>query len=189
LPINLVVVVASCENLPSGTAVKPSDIVTTMSGMSVEVLNTDAEGRLILCDALTYSRRFKPAAVIDVATLTGACVIALGNHYSGLMSNNEGLAEELESAGTRADDRAWRLPVGDEYADQLKSNFADMGNIGGREGGASTAAAFLWRFVKDMNWAHLDIAGTAWLGGGQKGSTGRPIPLLVDFLVQRAQAT
>ncbi len=189
LPINLVVVVASCENMPSGTAVKPADIVTTMSGMSVEVLNTDAEGRLILCDALTYSRRFKPAAVVDVATLTGACVIALGNHFSGLMSNNEALAEELEAAGTRADDRAWRLPVGDEYADQLKSNFADMGNIGGREGGASTAAAFLWRFVKDLKWAHLDIAGTAWLGGGQKGSTGRPIPLLVDFLLQRAQAT
>ncbi len=189
LPINLVVIVASCENLPSSTAVKPSDIVTTMSGMSVEVLNTDAEGRLILCDALTYGRRFKPAAIVDVATLTGACVIALGSHFSGLMSNNEALAKELESAGTRADDRAWRLPVGDEYADQLKSNFADMGNIGGREGGASTAAAFLWRFVKDLNWAHLDIAGTAWLGGGQKGSTGRPVPLLVDFLLQRAQAT
>lgn len=186
LPINLVVIVASCENMPSGRAVKPSDIVTTMSGQTVEILNTDAEGRLILCDAITYSRRFKPAAVIDVATLTGACIIALGNHFSGLMSNNEALADELESAGLRADDRAWRLPVGDDYADQLKSNFADIANIGGREGGACTAASYLWKFAKDLRWAHLDIAGTAWLGGAQKGSTGRPVPLLVDFLIKRA---
>jgi leucyl aminopeptidase len=189
LPINLVVVIATCENMPSGGAVKPADIVTTMSGQTVEVLNTDAEGRLILCDAITYSRRFKPAAVIDVATLTGACVIALGNHFSGLMSNDEALARELESAGVRADDRAWRLPIGEEYVDQLKSNFADIANVGGREGGACTAASFLGKFAKDLQWAHLDVAGTAWLGGSQKGSTGRPVPLLVDFLINRARAT
>jgi leucyl aminopeptidase len=189
LPVNLVVIVASCENMPSGGAVKPADIVTTMSGQTVEILNTDAEGRLILCDAITYSRRFKPAAVIDVATLTGACIVALGNHFSGLMSNDETLASELESAGTRADDRAWRLPIGEEYVDQLKSNFADIANVGGREGGASTAASFLWKFAKDLQWAHLDVAGTAWLSGAQKGSTGRPVPLLVDFLIHRAHAT
>ena len=189
LAINLVVIVATCENMPSGGAVKPADIVTTMSGQTVEILNTDAEGRLILCDAITYSRRFKPAAVIDVATLTGACIIALGNHSSGLMSNNEALAEELQSAGVRADDRAWRLPIGEEYVDQLKSNFADIANVGGREGGACTAAAFLSKFAKDLQWAHLDVAGTAWLGGAQKGSTGRPVPLLVDFLINRVRAT
>lgn len=188
LPLNLVVIVPSCENMPSGSAVKPSDIVTTMSGQTVEVLNTDAEGRLILCDAITYSRRFKPAAVIDVATLTGACIVALGNHFSGLMSNDETLAEELSSAGSRADDRAWRLPVGDEYVDQLKSNFADIANVGGREGGACTAASFLWKFTKDLHWAHLDVAGTAWVSGAQKSSTGRPVSLLVDFLVNRAGA-
>jgi leucyl aminopeptidase len=186
LPINIVVIIPSCENMPSGTAVKPADIVTSMSGQTVEILNTDAEGRLILCDAITYSRRFKPAAVIDVATLTGACIIALGNHFSGLMSNDEALAEELGAAGVRADDRAWRLPIGDEYAEQLKSNFADMANIGGREGGACTAATFLSKFAKDLAWAHLDVAGTAWTGGSQKGSTGRPVPLLVDFLIRRA---
>ena len=189
LPINLVVIVPTCENMPSGTAVKPADIVTTMSGQTVEILNTDAEGRLILCDAITYSRRFKPAAVIDVATLTGACIIALGNHFSGLMSNDESLAGEVESAGTRSDDRAWRLPIGEEYVDQLKSNFADIANVGGREGGACTAAAFLSKFAKDLRWAHLDVAGTAWLGGAQKGSTGRPVPLLVDFLIHRARST
>jgi len=189
LPLNLVVLVAACENMPSGTAVKPADIVKTMSGQTVEVLNTDAEGRLVLCDALTYSRRYKPAAVIDVATLTGACVIALGNHFSGLMSNDATLAEELEAAGVRADDRAWRMPIGEEYAEQLKSNFADLANIGGREGGACTAASFLWKFVQGMRWAHLDIAGTAWHGGAQKGSTGRPVSLLVDFLIGRARAT
>jgi leucyl aminopeptidase len=188
LPINLVVIVATCENMPGGGAVKPADIVTTMSGQTVEILNTDAEGRLILCDAITYSRRFKPAAVIDVATLTGACIVALGNHFSGLMSNTEALADELESAGVRADDRAWRLPIGEEYVEQLKSNFADIANVGGREGGACTAASFLGKFAKDLQWAHLDVAGTAWLGGAQKGSTGRPIPLLVDFLIHRARA-
>ena len=189
LPLNLVVIVATCENMPSGGAVKHADIVTTMSGQTVELLNTDAEGRLILCDAITYSRRFKPAAVIDVATLTGACIVALGNHFSGLMSNDETLADELESAGVRADDRAWRLPIGEEYVDQLKSNFADIANVGGREGGACTAASFLSKFAKDLHWAHLDIAGTAWLGGSQKGSTGRPVPLLVDFLINRTRAT
>ncbi|MEP6886461.1 MAG: leucyl aminopeptidase [Gammaproteobacteria bacterium] len=189
LPINLVVIVPTCENMPSGGAVKPADIVATMSGQTVEILNTDAEGRLILCDAITYSRRFKPAAVIDVATLTGACIIALGNHFSGLMSNNEALAAELNAAGLRADDRVWRLPIGEEYVEQLKSNFADIANVGGREGGASTAASFLSKFAKDLAWAHLDVAGTAWLGGAQKGSTGRPVPLLVDFLLNRVQAT
>jgi leucyl aminopeptidase len=188
LPINLVVVVAACENMPSGAAVKPADIVTTMSGQTVEILNTDAEGRLVLCDAITYSRRFKPAAVIDVATLTGACIVALGNHFSGLMSNDQTLADALSAAGTRADDRVWQLPIGDEYADQLKSNFADIANVGGREGGACTAASFLWKFAKDLNWAHLDVAGTAWLSGSQKGSTGRPVPLLVDYLVGFAGA-
>lgn len=185
LPINLVVIVATCENMPSGNAVKPADIVTSMSGQTIEVLNTDAEGRLILCDAITYSRRFKPAAVVDVATLTGACIIALGNHYSGLMSNDESLAAELQAAGVRADDRAWHMPIGEEYAEQLKSNFADFANIGGREGGACTAAAFLAKFADNLHWAHLDVAGTAWLGGAHKGSTGRPVPLLVDFLIQR----
>jgi leucyl aminopeptidase len=187
LPLNVVVIIAACENLPSGSAVKPSDIVTSMSGQTIEILNTDAEGRLVLCDAITYSRRYKPAAVIDVATLTGACVVALGHHLSGLMSNNEALAAELEAAGTRSDDRAWRMPIGDEYVDQLKSNFADLANIGGREGGACTAASFLWKFAKNLNWAHLDVAGTAWQGGAQKGSTGRPVPLLVDFLINRAR--
>ncbi len=188
LKLNVVVIVAAAENMPSGSAVKPADIVTTMSGQTVEVLNTDAEGRLVLCDCITYSRRYKPAAVIDVATLTGACIVALGNHTSGLMSNNEPLAQELASAGIRADDRAWRLPIGEEYVDQLKSNFADIANVGGREGGACTAASFLWKFAKDLEWAHLDVAGTAWLGGAQKGSTGRPVPLLVDFLIHRAKA-
>jgi leucyl aminopeptidase len=189
LPVNLVVIIATCENMPGGGAVKPSDIVTTMSGQTVEILNTDAEGRLILCDAITYSRRFKPAAVIDVATLTGACIVALGNHFSGLMSNTEALADELESAGLRADDRVWRLPVGEEYIEQLKSNFADIANVGGREGGACTAASFLSKFAKDLKWAHLDVAGTAWLGGAHKGSTGRPVPLLVEVRVNRARAT
>ncbi len=189
LPLNVVAIVAAAENMPSGNAVKPADIVTTMSGQTVEILNTDAEGRLVLCDAITYSRRFDPAAVVDVATLTGACIVALGNHVSGLMSNTPALAQELESAGTRADDRAWRLPIGEEYVDQLKSNFADIANVGGREGGACTAASFLGKFAKDLNWGHLDVAGTAWTSGAQKGSTGRPVPLLVDFLIHRAKAS
>ena len=189
LPINVVAIVAAAENMPSGTAVKPADIVTTMSGQTVEILNTDAEGRLVLCDAITYSRRYSPAAVVDVATLTGACIVALGNQISGLMSNTPALAQELESAGMRADDRAWRMPIGEEYVDQLKSNFADIANVGGREGGACTAASFLGKFAKDLQWAHLDVAGTAWLGGAQKSSTGRPVPLLVDFLIHRAKAS
>ena len=188
LRINVVAIVAAAENMPSGGAIKPSDIVTSMSGQTVEILNTDAEGRLVLCDAITYSRRYKPQTVIDVATLTGACIVALGSHVSGLMSNDDDLAEELSAAGVRADDRAWRLPVGEEYAEQLKSNFADLANVGGREGGACTAASFLWKFAKDLSWAHLDIAGTAWLGGSQKGSTGRPVPLLVDFLLGRSKS-
>jgi leucyl aminopeptidase len=186
LPLNVVGLVPTCENMPDGRAIKPADIVTSMSGQTVEILNTDAEGRLILCDAITYSRRFKPAAVIDVATLTGACIIALGHHFSGLMSNTDALAEELLAASTRADDRAWRLPIGEEYAEQLKSNFADFANVGGREGGASTAATYLSKFAKDMVWAHLDVAGTAWVGGSQKSSTGRPVPLLTEFLLHRA---
>ena len=186
LPLNVVGLVPTCENMPDGRAVKPADIVTSMSGQTVEILNTDAEGRLILCDAITYSRRFKPAVVIDVATLTGACIIALGHHFSGLMSNTDALADELLAASTRADDRAWRLPIGEEYAEQLKSNFADFANVGGREGGASTAATYLSKFAKDMVWAHLDVAGTAWVGGSQKSSTGRPVPLLAEFLLHRA---
>jgi leucyl aminopeptidase len=189
LPINVIAIVAAAENMPGGKAVKPADIVTTMSGQTVEILNTDAEGRLVLCDAITYSRRYNPAAVVDVATLTGACIVALGNHLSGLMSNTPALAQELEAAGLRADDRAWRMPIGEEYADQLKSNFADIANVGGREGGACTAASFLGKFAKDLKWAHLDVAGTAWLSGSQKGSTGRPVPLLVDFLIHRAKAS
>jgi len=186
LPLHLVGLVATCENMPSGGAVKPGDIVTSASGQTVEILNTDAEGRLVLCDALHYARRFKPAAVIDIATLTGACVVALGAHHSGLMSNDDALARELVASGVRADDRAWQLPVTEEYGEQLKSNFADMANIAGREGGAITAAAFLAKFAQGLKWAHLDVAGTAYKGGKDKGSTGRPVPLLADFLINRA---
>jgi leucyl aminopeptidase len=183
---NVIGVIAACENMPSGRATKPGDIVTSMSGKTIEVLNTDAEGRLVLCDAITYARRFKPRVVVDIATLTGACVIALGAHYQGLFSSDDLLAQELLDAGERADDRAWRMPVAEEYADQLKSNFADLANVGGREGGACTAAGFLWKFTDGLRWAHLDIAGTAWLGGANKGSTGRPVPLLVDWLLGTA---
>jgi leucyl aminopeptidase len=185
LPINLVVIVPACENMPSGSATKPGDIVKTMSGQTVEILNTDAEGRLILCDALTYVRRFKPSVVIDVATLTGACVVALGSHLSGLFGNDDELTNELLDAGIRADDRAWHLPVMDEYGDQLKSNFADFANVAGREGGAITAACYLAKFTKDLKWAHLDVAGTAYLSGAQKSSTGRPVPLLVEYLLSK----
>jgi leucyl aminopeptidase len=186
LPIRVVGLIASCENMPDGRAVKPGDIVTSASGQTVEILNTDAEGRLVLCDALHYARRFEPGVVIDIATLTGAVVIALGAHHTGVMSNDDELAQEIVAASRRADDRAWHLPITEEYADQLKSNFADMANIGGREGGALTAAAFLGKFTQGMKWAHLDIAGTAYLGGSSKGSTGRPTPLLADFLIHRA---
>ncbi|MBB3258916.1 leucyl aminopeptidase [Paraburkholderia bannensis] len=186
LKLNVIGVVPTCENMPAGNATKPGDIVTTMAGLTVEVLNTDAEGRLILCDALTYVERFKPAAVIDIATLTGACVIALGHHNSGLFSKDDALAGELLDASREANDPAWRLPLDDEYQDQLKSNFADLANIGGRPGGAVTAACFLSRFTEAYPWAHLDIAGTAWKGGAAKGATGRPVPLLAQFLIDRA---
>jgi len=183
LPINVVGVIAASENMPNGRATKPGDIVTSMSGQTIEILNTDAEGRLVLCDALTYTERFSPKAVIDVATLTGACVIALGGHASGLYSNREDLAEALLKAGEEAYDRAWQMPLWDDYQKQLDSNFADMANIGGREGGSITAACFLSRFAKNFPWAHLDIAGTAWKSGGAKGATGRPVSLLVQYLV------
>mgnify|MGYP000049981590 FL=1 len=186
LPLNIVAIIPSCENLPDGLAVKPGDIVTSMSGQTIEILNTDAEGRLILCDALTYAERYKPETVIDVATLTGACVIGLGHHATGLFSNYEPLATELEAAGIRALDKAWKMPLWEEYQPQLNSNFADMANIGGRAGGSITAACFLSRFAKNFNWAHLDIAGTAWKSGKEKGSTGRPVPLLSQFLIKRA---
>ena len=182
-PINVVGIIPTCENMPSGRATKPGDIVTSMAGKTIEVLNTDAEGRLILCDGITYARRFKPRAVVDIATLTGACVIALGAHYCGLFSPDDKLAAALAAAGERADDRAWRMPVAEEYADLLKSNFADMANVAGREAGAITAACFLWKFADGMRWAHLDIAGSAYLTGSHKGSTGRPVPLLVDWLL------
>ncbi len=187
LPLNVVAVVPATENLPGGNATRPGDIVRTLSGLSVEILNTDAEGRLILCDALAFAARYKPAVVIDVATLTGACVVALGSHASGLFSNDETLAEALLGAGERSGDRAWRMPVWDEYREQLKSRFADLANIGGREAGAVTAACFLRRFVDDQRWAHLDIAGTAWRSGRRKGATGRPVPLLAQFLIERAR--
>ncbi len=188
LPINLVVVVPSCENLPSGTATRPGDIVESMSGKTIEILNTDAEGRLLLCDALTYARRFKPGVMIDVATLTGACVIALGHHRTAIMSRDDDLADDLTSAGIAADDRGWRMPLADEYERQLRSNFADFANIGSREGGAITAACFLGKFTEGIKWAHLDIAGTAWRAGAKKGATGRPVPMLSEFLLQRARA-
>jgi leucyl aminopeptidase len=183
LPMNVVGVIAASENMPNGNATKPGDIVTSMSGQTIEILNTDAEGRLVLCDALTYTERFKPRTVIDIATLTGACVIALGNHASGLYSNREELAQALLKAGQEANDRAWQMPLWDEYQKQLDSNFADMANIGGREAGSVTAACFLSRFAKKFAWAHLDIAGTAWKSGGAKGATGRPVPLLVQYLL------
>ena len=181
--INVVGVVAASENMPNGNATKPGDIVTSMAGLTIEVLNTDAEGRLVLCDALTYTERFKPKAVIDIATLTGACVVALGNHASGLFSNNEALAQGILKAGQAAHDRAWQMPLWDDYQKQLDSNFADIANIGGPAGGSITAACFLSRFTKNFAWAHLDIAGTAWLSGGAKGATGRPVPLLVQYLL------
>ncbi|OAT27044.1 leucyl aminopeptidase [Proteus myxofaciens] len=186
LPINVIGVLAGCENMPGGKAYRPGDILTTMSGQTVEVLNTDAEGRLVLCDALTYVERFEPELVIDIATLTGACVVALGNHYSGLMSNHNPLAHELMNASEQAGDRAWRLPLGDEFYEQIDSNFADLANTGGRAGGAITAGCFLARFATKYNWAHLDIAGTAWRSGKAKGATGRPVSLLSQFLLNRA---
>jgi leucyl aminopeptidase len=186
LPLNVIAIVPSSENLPDGDANKPGDIVTSMSGQTIEILNTDAEGRLILCDALTYAERFKPSTVIDVATLTGACVVALGAHASGVFSNQDSLAKEIVDAGEASLDRVWQLPLWDDYDRQLKSNFADMANIGGTKAGAVTAACFLARYTKKYDWAHLDIAGTAWLSGSKKGSTGRPVRLLCEFLRSRA---
>jgi leucyl aminopeptidase len=186
LKINVVGIIPTCENMPAGNATKPGDVVTSMKGLTIEVLNTDAEGRLILCDALTYAERFKPAAVIDIATLTGACIIALGHHNSGLFSKDDALAGELLDASRESGDPAWRLPLDDEYQEQLKSNFADLANIGGRPAGSVTAACFLSRFTEAYPWAHLDIAGTAWKSGAAKGATGRPVPLLTQFLIDRA---
>ena len=188
LPLNVVALAPACENLPDGDASKPGDIVTTMAGTTVEILNTDAEGRLILCDTLTYAERYKPDVIIDVATLTGACVIALGAHASGLFSNHQPLADALLAAGEHAGDRAWQMPLWDEYAKQLESNFADVANIGGREAGAVTAASFLAKFASEQRWAHLDVAGTAWRSGKEKGATGRPVGLLCQYLLDRAGA-
>ena len=184
--VNLIGIIPACENMPDGRAIKPGDVVTSMSGQTIEILNTDAEGRLILCDALTYAERFKPAVVVDIATLTGACVIALGHQRSGLFSPDDALAAELQAAGDAALDPAWRLPLDEEYDEALKSNFADMGNVGGRAGGAITAAMFLKRYTAKFAWAHLDIAGTAWKSGLNKGATGRPVPLLTHFVLGRA---
>lgn len=188
LPLNVVGVIPATENLPGGRASKPGDIVTSLSGQTIEILNTDAEGRLILCDALTYSDKFDPDVVIDIATLTGACVIALGNHAAGLLSNNDSLAKDLLSAGNTAGDRAWQMPLWEDYQSQLDSNFADMANIGGREAGTITAACFLARFTKKYRWAHLDIAGVAWKCGKEKGATGRPVSLLTQYLLDRCPA-
>jgi leucyl aminopeptidase len=185
--INVIGLIPSCENMPSHNAVKPGDVVTSMSGQTIEILNTDAEGRLILCDALTYAERFKPAAVVDIATLTGACVVALGAVRSGLFSSDDELALQLLAAGEKAQDLAWRMPLDDDYAEGLKTNFADVANVAGRMGGAITAAKFLQRFASKYPWAHLDIAGTAWKSGAAKGSTGRPVPLLLEFLLNFKQ--
>ena len=186
LALNVVGIVAACENMPDGRAIKPGDIVTSAAGLTVEILNTDAEGRLILCDALHYARRFKPEVVIDMATLTGAIVVALGVHHTGVFANNDALAREIVDCGATVDDRAWHMPLTEEYGEQLKSNFADMANVAGRDGGSITAAAFLAKFTKDLTWAHLDIAGTAYQGGAAKGSTGRPSAMLLEFLLRRA---
>jgi leucyl aminopeptidase len=187
LPLNVVGLIPTTENMPGGRATRPGDVVKSMSGQTVEILNTDAEGRLILCDALTYAERYEPAAVIDIATLTGACVIALGHVASGLFANDDALAQELLKAADEAHDRAWRMPLWDDYQDQLKSNFADFANIGGRPAGSVTAACFLARFARKYKWAHLDIAGTAWRSGKEKGATARPVPLLMQFLVGRVR--
>jgi leucyl aminopeptidase len=189
LKLNVIGIVAACENMPSGRATKPGDIVTSMNGTTIEILNTDAEGRLVLCDALTYAERFNPAAVVDIATLTGACIVSLGHHNSGLFTRHDdahdALADELLAAGKQAGDGAWRLPIGEQYNEQLKSNFADLANIGSPGGASITAACFLENFTRKYTWAHLDIAGTAWKSGAAKGATGRPVPLLTTFLMNR----
>jgi leucyl aminopeptidase len=185
LPINLVTLVAAAENMPSGKASRPGDVVKSLSGQTIEILNTDAEGRLVLCDALTYAERYKPKVVIDVATLTGACIVALGSHASGLFSNDDTLAKALLEAGEFIWDRAWQMPVWDDYQQSLKSNFADMANIGGRDGGAIVAACFLSRFTRGFQWAHLDIAGSAYASGAAKGSTGRPVPMLFQYVLNQ----
>jgi leucyl aminopeptidase len=185
LPFDVVGLIASCENMPSGKANKPGDVVTSMAGHTIEILNTDAEGRLVLCDALTYAERFKPSTVIDIATLTGACVVALGHVNSGLFSQDDDLADALVAAGRASLDPVWRMPLEEAYQEQLKSNFADIANIGGPPAGSVTAACFLSRFTESYRWAHLDIAGTAWKGGKEKGATGRPVPMLVQFLLDR----
>jgi leucyl aminopeptidase len=185
-PVNVVGVIPACENMPGGAATRPGDVVKTLDGQTVEVLNTDAEGRLILCDALAYARRFKPDVVLDIATLTGACVIALGHVATGLFANDQRLADEIRAAADEAWDRVWQMPLWEDYQEQLRSNFADMANIGGRPAGSVTAACFLSRFAKGLRWAHLDIAGTAWKSGREKGSTGRPVPLLVRFALRHA---
>ncbi len=187
LPVNVVGIVPSCENLPDGAANKPGDIVTSMSGKTIEILNTDAEGRLILCDAITYARRYKPHTVIDIATLTGACVVALGAHPSGLFTSSDILAKQIQDAGEQSGDRTWRLPLWDDYQEQIDSPFADMANVGGRYAGAVTAACFLARFTDGLNWAHLDIAGTAWNSGKNKSATGRPVSMLTRFLINHSQ--
>ena len=187
-PLNVVGIIPTCENMPGGAASRPGDVVTSMSGQTVEILNTDAEGRLILCDALTYAARYQPAAVVDIATLTGACVIALGHVASGLFANDQKLADEIREAADHTWDRVWQMPLWEDYQEQLRSNFADFANIGGRPGGSITAACFLARFTRELRWAHLDIAGTAWKSGREKGSTGRPVPLLVRFALQHAGA-
>ena len=188
LKVNLTVVVPTVENMPAHNASRPGDVVKSMSGQTIEILNTDAEGRLILCDALTYCEKFNPKVVIDVATLTGAVIVALGKHHSGVMSNDQNLADSLKNSGISAMDTVWQLPLDDEYDELLKSNFADMANIGGREAGTVTAACFLARYTKNYSWAHIDIAGTAWLGGAKKGATGRPVPLLTQYVLDQIKS-
>ena len=185
LPINVVGIIPTTENMPDGLATKPGDIVTSMSGQTIEILNTDAEGRLILCDALTYAEKYNPRCVIDIATLTGACIIALGKIPSAVLGNHQRLIDDLIDSGQQIEDKIWELPLWDEYQDQLKSNFADMANIGGRDAGTITAACFLSRFTKKYKWAHLDIAGTAWKSGEEKGATGRPVPLLTQYIINQ----
>ena len=189
LPINVVGIIPATENMPNGRATKPGDVVTSMSGQTIEILNTDAEGRLILCDSLTYAAKFNPDTVIDIATLTGAVISALGKVASGVLSNDQQLANDLIESGTQSADPVWQLPLWEEYDELLKSNFADMANIGGPQAGTITAGCFLARYAKDYKWAHLDVAGTAWVSGGNKGATGRPVPLLMEYLRQKSEST